>query len=420
MGIVLGILLFLLLSGFFSGSEIAFVSANKLGVAMEEAEGSRRGNIITRFYKKPSAFISTMLVGNNIALVAFTYFMTIFFESLFPGLLPHPVVSLLLQTLLITIVILIFGEFIPKTVFRLYANNALLSLAYPLAFFKFFLAPLTWMMNKLSSLILRIFRVPMEKMDYTLSKLDVQNYLEDQISETQDEIDRSFLTNALNLRDLQVRDCMVPRTEIVSFDVNEGKREEIIELFKSTKLSRVLLIDHDIENVLGYIHHQQLLHEDKSLRKLAIKIPYAPEAMNLKDLLNKFIKTNTNIACVVDEFGSTSGVITLEDIVEEIFGEIEDEFDDETVLDQKVSDKEFLFSGRIEINYINEKYEGINIPEGDYQTLSGYIVMTSGTIPEMDSEIILGNYKFVLVQVSDTKIEIVRMILLDNSPEVSP
>ncbi len=412
MSLLFGILLFLFLSAFFSGSEIAFISASKLGVALEKEEGSRRGNIISQFYEKPSEFISSMLVGNNIALVAFTYFMTMLLESIFPDLLVYPISALLFFTLIITIIILIFGEFIPKTIFRLYANNILVGLAYPLAFFKFLLTIPTWLMNKLSQIILRLMGIPMEKAAYGLSKIDVQTYLDEQLSEEQQDVDKSFFTNALNLRDLQVRECMVPRTEIVSFDVS-GSKSELIKLFRSTKLSRIILIDNDIENIVGYIHHQQLLKESKSLRRIAITIPIAPEAMNLKDLLVKFIKTNTSIACVVDEYGSTAGVITLEDIVEEIFGEIEDEHDDGDVLDQKVSENEFLFSGRIEIDHITNKYPQIEIPEGDYQTLSGYIVMTSGTIPEEGTEIIFDKIKFILVQVSNTKIEIIRMKLME-------
>ncbi len=413
MGILLGILVFLLLSAFFSGSEIAFVTANKLGMAMEKEGGSRRGNILSKFYQEPKKFISTMLVGNNIALVAFTYFMTLFLEQLMPGLLPFPVMALLVFTLIITVVVLLFGEFIPKTFFRLYANNILVWLAYPLYFFKLLLAPPTWLMNSLSNGVLRLFKLPLDQVDYSISKVDVQDYFEEQISEEQQDIDKEILTNALNLSELQVRDAMIPRTEIVSFDINED-RPSLIRLIKETKLSRIILIDDDIENVIGYIHHQQLLSEPKSLKKIAIDIPFVPEAMNLQDLLTKFIQSKKSIACVVDEYGSLGGIITLEDIIEEIFGDIEDEFDDEELLEQQISENEFIFSGRIEIDYLNEKYENINLPDGDYQTLSGYMVMTSGNIPEMEEEFATESYVLQALQVSDNKVDIIRLVVLDN------
>ncbi len=380
---------------------------------MGKEGGSRRGRILSSFYQKPKAFISTMLVGNNIALVAFTGFMTIFLEKAFPSLLPFPVLALLVFTIIITIIVLIFGEFMPKTFFRMYANNVLLFLALPLFFFKQLLALPTWLMNTLSNLLLKICKVPIEKGDYALSKVDVQEYFEEQISEVQLDIDKEILTNALNLSELHVRDAMVPRTEIVSFDIHDPQ-EELIELIKQTKLSRIILIDDDIENVIGYIHHQQLLARPKSLKKIAIEIPFVPEAMNLQDLLTKFIKSKTSIACVVDEYGSLGGIITLEDIVEEIFGDIEDEFDDEGVLEQAINETEYVFSGRIEIDYINEKYENINIPEGDYQTLAGFMVMTSGNIPDVEEEITIENYQLQALQVSDKKVEIIRLVVLDE------
>lgn len=414
MGIILGIFIFLLLSAFFSGSEIAFVTANKLGMAMEKSGGSRRAKILSQFYQEPNKFISTMLVGNNIALVAFTYFMTIVLEKTFPGLIPFPLLALLVFTLITTIIVLVFGEFMPKTFFRLYSNNILLWLAYPLYFFKLLLAPPTWLMNSLASIFLKIFRVPQDQADYTISKVDVQDYFEEQISEIQQDIDKEFLTKALNLNEIHVREAMVPRTEIVSFDINDPK-EEIIDLIRETKLSRIILVDEDIENVIGYIHHQQLLSNPQSLKKIAIDIPFVPEAMNLQDLLSKFIQAKKSIACVVDEYGSLGGIITLEDIIEEIFGDIEDEFDDEELLEQRISEKEYLFSGRIEIDHINEKYENINIPEGDYQTLSGYMVMTSGSIPEMEEEFITDSHLLQALQVSDNKVDIIRLVVTDEN-----
>jgi len=210
---------------------------------------------------------------------------------------------------------------------------------------------------------------------------------------------------------------MIPRTEITEIDIN-STIEDLKNTFMDSGYSRILISDGDIENILGYVHHQQLLENPNSIEKLVLDIPFVPEAMNVKDLMLRFIKNGTNISCVVDEFGGTAGIITLEDILEEIFGEIADEHDDEEFIESEINDNEYLFSGRLEIDYLNEKYEKLNLPEGDYQTLSGYIVMTSGNIPEEGAEIELDGFKFILVMVSDTKIETVRVIKLEQETEV--
>ena len=412
MVLTLFILLFLILSAFFSGSEIAFVSANKLGIEVLRNKGSKRGTILARFYDRPDQFISTMLVGNNISLVVFTSLMEILVKPLLVPIIGDTAWTLLVLTVIVTIVVLIFGEFLPKTLFRLYSNEMLLRFTYPLYFFKYILAFPTWIMNKLSNFILStILRVPTEKVEHSLTRVDLEHYIDSNISEEED-IDKEILTNALNLSRIKVRDCLVPRTEIVFMDV-EGSIEELTQVFKESRHSRILIIDGDIENVLGYIHHQQLLTNPMSVRRLILDILYVPEAMNAQDLMLRFIKERTNIACVVDEYGGTAGIITLEDILEEIFGEIEDEHDGEEFIEQQVSEDVFLLSGRLEIDHLNEKYEALNFPEGDYHTLSGYIVMTSETIPEEDgSEFEMDGYRFVVERLSDTKIELVRVIRL--------
>lgn len=415
--LLLGIIVFLILSAFFSGAEIAFLSASKLGVEIKRDKGSRRGAILASFYDKPKWFIATMLVGNNIALVVFTYLMTKLIE---PSIISYfgEGISLLLITLIITVVVLIFGEFLPKTFFRLYANDVLFFLAFPLLFFKALLSLPTWVTTKFSNGILKyIFRKPMDTDDIALTRMDLEDYIEDTLDDENENVDKDILTNALNLHNLKVRDCMIPRTEITELDI----KSSIVDLkntFKESGYSRILISDGDIENILGYVHHQQLLENPDNIEKLVLDIPFVPEAMNVKDLMLRFIKNGTNISCVVDEFGGTAGIITLEDILEEIFGEIADEHDDEEFIESEINDNEYLFSGRLEIDYLNEKYERLNLPEGDYQTLSGYIVMTSGNIPEEGAEIELDGFKFILVLVSDTKIETVRVIKLEQEAEV--
>lgn len=410
MGLILLIILFLMLSAFFSGSEIAFISANKLKIAVKKEQQSGAGNIISDFYEKPQNFLSTMLVGNNIALVAFTYFATILIA---PHIEPHlgdGLLSLLIYTLLITIVVLIFGEFLPKTLFSMYATKMLFILAYPLFAFKKLLAIPTFLMTGLSNVLLkRVFGLPTDDVENALTRIDLEHFIADSISDDHDDIDKEILTNALNLGHLKVGNCMVPRTEIVSID-KTATVEELIEVFQTSRLSRIIVLDGDVENVVGYVHHQQLLSNPKTLNKIILELLFVPDVMNLKELMLQFIREGTSIACVVDEFGGTAGIITLEDILEEIFGEIEDEHDQEDYVMRKINDVEYLFSGRLEIDHINEKFPELGLPEGDFQTLSGYIVMTSETIPDLGEQVEMDNYIFKVEEVHDTKIETVRVI----------
>lgn len=412
--LVIGILLCLVLSAFFSGSEIAFVSANKLGIAVKKEQRTKRGLVLSKFYDDREGFLSTMLVGNNIALVAFTYFATELMSPIVEPYLGESIAALLTYTLTVTVVVLLFGEFLPKTFFGMHSTKALFLFAYPLFFFKKFLAIPTFFMTRISNLILtKILRVPTENAEDALTRLDLEHFIADSLSDDQDEIDKEILTNALNLGHNTVGQCMVPRPEIVYVD-KTASVDELIEVFKTSKLSRILVIDGEIENVLGYIHHQQLLSNPSSIGKLILDILYVPEVMNLKDLMLQFIKEGTSIACVVDEFGGTAGIITLEDILEEIFGEIEDEHDQEDYIMEKVNESEYLLSGRLEIDHINEKFPELDLPEGEFQTLSGYVVMTSETIPGLGDEVELEDFKFVVEKVDDTKIETLRLIV---SPE---
>lgn len=412
MSLIILIIIFLMLSAFFSGAEIAFISANKLGVEVLRNKGSRRGSILAAFYDKPRDFIATMLVGNNIALVVFATLMEALLKPLLTPYIEETFPMLLVLTIITTLVVLIFGEFIPKTLSRIYPNEILYQLTYPLNIFKWLLKIPTALMTAISNVFLRfVFKAPKEDFTSALTRIDLEHFLKDSISEEED-IDKSILNNALNLSKRKVRDCMVPRNEIVYAD-KEDSVEELIRIFRSTSHSRVLIIEGDIENVIGYVHHQQLLKNPASVKRLILEIPFVPEAMNVQDLLLKFMKDRDNIACVVDEFGGTAGVITLEDILEEIFGEIEDEHDAELWEEVQISDDEYIFSGRLEIEYLNDKYEHLQLPVGDFHTLSGYIVMTSGSIPEKEGIILeMDGYRFIVEQISDTRIERVRVIRL--------
>ena len=410
-----GILISLILSAVFSGAEIAFISASKLRVELKRKKGSSRGMILARFYENPADFLSTMLVGNNIVLVVFTYLMTMILSPLLVPFFQDEYILLLVNTSIITLVVLTFGEFLPKTLFRLYADDVLYFLAYPLRFLKFLLAVPSWLMFRTSNFLLkRIMKTPPQEVEETFTRLDLEDFIRSTRTETEEEIDTELFEKALNLREVRVKECMIPRPEIVHIDIS-ATVEDLEDLFQETKLSRILVTKDDVDNVVGYIHHQQMFKKPKNIKSIMLNIHYVPEVMRVRDVMNTFIKNRLNIACVVDEFGGTAGVITLEDIVEEIFGEIDDEHDQEDYVEVKISDNEFLFSGRLEIDYLNEKF-GLFIPDdGEYHPLSGYLVSTAGDIPEQGEEIETEDYKFIIELVSNTKIETVRLI--KNQPE---
>ncbi|MCB0657934.1 MAG: HlyC/CorC family transporter [Saprospiraceae bacterium] len=408
--IVFYIILFLILSAIFSGSEIAFVSANKIGIELKKEKGQRKGKVLAGFYQRPEYFISAMLIGNNLALVVYTSLMERLLVPPLEGI--GSVGSYLLITLISTAIVLVFGEFLPKTIFRIFANDLLYFFTYLLKLFQALFYPFSALVNKLSEWIIRVFtRAPVEKTQAALTRIDLEHFIVDTVGTNEDPIETDIFKNALHLKQTRIKEIMVPRTEIQSIDVS-ADIQELIDLFDSSKHSRIIVYDEDIDNILGYIHHQQLLKNPKSLRRIVLEIPVVPETMNIQALMLKLIKESQTIAWVVDEFGGTAGIITLEDILEEIFGEIDDEHDEEDYIEEQLSENEFLFSGRLEIDYLNDKYEAIDFPEGDYSTLSGYLIMTTGHIPRQDEEIELEGYHFVMAKVDEKKIELVRVIKL--------
>jgi CBS domain containing-hemolysin-like protein len=413
------ILLSLFLSALFSGTEIAFISASKLQVELKRSKGSRKGAILAKFYQNPADFLSTMLVGNNIALVVFTALMTIPLNQVFVEYfhIKSEIFVLLINTVIITIVILIFGEFLPKTLFRLFSSELLYFLTYPLLFLRFLLFIPAWVMTKFSNFFIRfVLQTPITEVNNVITRLDLENFVKDSQTDSEDEIDTNLFEKALHLKKVKVKECMVPRTEVENIDVN-ASIEDLIQVFTETNLSKIIVTKDDIDNVLGYVHHQQMLNEPNSIEEIVMEISFVPEVMRVRDLMNQFIKEQMSIACVVNEFGGVAGLITLEDILEEIFGEIEDEHDKEEYVETQFSENEYIFSGRLEIDYLNEKYENLNFPEGDYTTLSGYLVTTIETIPAQGAEIELNGYKFILELVSDTKIETIRVIKMQAANE---
>ena len=411
------IILSLILSALFSGTEIAYISANKLNIELKRKKGGRRGIAMANFYENPAEFLATMLVGNNIALVIFTILMGKLLDPYLTQFIDGGLL-LFINTIIVTIVVLIFGEFLPKTLFRLFANNLMYFLTYPLLFFKFILRIPSWTMTKMSEMMMKyVFKTTAEVDDSTFTRLDLQNFIEGSRSEDADEeIDKELFQKALELKNSKLRTTMIPRTEIACVDINDTI-EELSTIFQESHHSRLIVIDNDIDNVVGYVHHQQMLKNPKSIKSIVLDIPFVPESMRARVMMNKFIKERTNIGLVVDEYGGTAGIITLEDILEEIFGEIEDEHDYEEHIETVVNENEFLFSGRLEIDYLNEKYEQLEFPTGDYETLSGYIINEEQSIPGKGAVLEIDGYKFMLELVSDTKIETVRVIKLEKKDE---
>ncbi len=415
------ILIFLLLSGFFSGTEIAYVSASRLKIELKRQQGTRRGLLLAKFYDDPSSFLGTTLVGNNIALVIFSALASKVFETEYhqylPALLQGTFGSLLVLTIMTTIIVLIFGEFLPKVLFRLSPVGLLYLLTYPLNIIRWLLKPLVWIMVMAShKLLTLIFKTEIKNDEQAFTRTDLQEFIKNSQPESEDEIDKELFENALYLNDVKVKECMIPRTEIVGIDINEGI-SPLRTAFIESRLSKIIVYDETLDEVLGYFHHQQMLNKPEQItRKDILPISFVPEVMSAQDLMNQFIHERVSVACVVDEFGGTAGIITLEDIVEEIVGEIEDEHDKEEYIEIHYGDNEYLFSGRLEVDYLNEKYN-LNFPEGEYHTLSGYIVTTTETIPEQKQVIELENYQFILEAVSERKIETIRVIRLPNVEE---
>lgn len=406
------LLIFILLmaSGFFSGIEIAYLSADRLRIELEKKKGTRRGRIVANFIDNPSRFLGTTLVGNNIVLIIFSIFTERFIkESMgMESAIPDEFTQLLIITAVSTIVVLFFGEFLPKVAFRATATPTLFLFAIPFQLIKWVLTPFVWIMIQSSYGILRIFLGIRPKDDQQVfTKLDLEHFIRSIKPSNLDEIDQTLFQNALYISTVKVRDCMIPRNEIQSIDIN-ATIEELRLKFIESRNSRIIVYKESIDEIKGYVHHQKLLENPTSIHSILFKIPVVHEFMPSRDLMNRLIKEKVNIAWVVDEFGGTAGIVTLEDLLEEIVGDISDEYDPEP-LHEKVSDNEYLFSGRLYLDYINEEYE-LNLPESDdYHTLSGLLVSEMEAIPDQGSSFHLHNFEFIFEQVSDTRIEVVRV-----------
>lgn len=409
------ILISLAFSAFFSGMEIAFVSSNKLRFELDKKKQTFSSKILALFYKNPNQFISTMLVGNNIALVVYGLQMALLLEPYIARIVSNEGVIVLLQSIISTILILFTGEFIPKTIFRLNPNFSLSLFALPLLLIYIVLYPVSKFSSLLSFLILKVLGVKnLKESSYkALGKIDLDYYiqqgLEDAPENSNIDKDVKIFQNALDFSNVRLKDCIVPRTEIVACDAT-ATINDLKTKFIETGLSKILIYkENNIDDIIGYIHSSELFSHPEDWTKVIRTVSIVPETMAANKLMKLLMQEKKSMAVVVDEFGGTSGIVTLEDLVEEIFGEIEDEHDMKSYVSKKISDTEYLLSGRMEIDTLNEKFS-LNVPRSDdYVTIAGFILHYYEKFPKLNETIRIENFSFKIIKVTTTKIELVRM-----------
>lgn len=410
------IFLSILFSAFFSGIEIAYLSSNKLRIELENKQGSFNAKILSLLIKKPSQLIAMLLLGNNIALVVYGIYMAMLLEpSIRNYITENNAMVLVIQTLISTILIVITAEFIPKAIFRINPNGFLNFFALPLWLFFWILWIPMLLVFGISQLFIRIFTGKSTKQNnITFGRIDLDNYLNEVTTGAQssEEIEQEvqIFQKALGFSKLKARDCMIPRTDIVSIDV-EDSIEDLKAKFIETELSKILVYEGNVDHIIGYVHSYELFKKPKEIRAILLPISLFPETMPANNILEKFIKQSRSIGVVVDEFGGTSGMLTIEDVMEEIFGEIQDEHDSDELAEQVIDNYNYIFSARHEIDYLNEKYN-LQIPVSDeYETVAGFILHHLADIPEKNDQFSIQNFSFTIKEVSGTRIELIQLSL---------
>ena len=406
----------LLLSGFFSGMEIAFVSANRFKVEVDKKKGTLSASIIAGFLENPSRFISALLVGNNIALVVYGITMAKILEPWIITMTSSESAILVIQTIISTLIILVTAEFLPKAFFRINPNRMLDFFAVPAKVFYILLYPVVWIIDRFSKQILSaLFKVKLNEEQMTFGRSDLDEYVNEfTLNDVEEDADSEIrlFRNALNFSEIKVRECMIPRTEITAMEINDDITE-LKQTLVDTGLSKILIYRNDIDNIIGYVHSFELFQKPETIKSVIRPISLVPESTKVKDLLTLFGQQHRSVAVVLNEFGGTAGMVTTEDIIEEIFGEIEDEHDKEELIEEIIGDNEYRFSARLEIDYINQEYN-IALPESDdYETLAGYIIEHHQSIPELKEIIRLGNFLFTVTKVESTRIEEVELRILE-------
>ena len=406
--------------------EIAFISANKIHIEIEKKQDGFLAKVLTLLTKKPSKFIATMLIGNNIALVIYGFFMGDLLMLWFQGMLPvdnnflNVVLtdfSLVVQTIISTLIILLTAEFLPKVLFQIYANTLLKLLAIPAFLFYLIFSVISDFVIWVSDFILKaLFKTDGDEVQLSFSKIELGDYITEQMEtvEAEDEMDSEIqiFQKALEFSAVKAREVMVPRTEISAVEIHETPKN-LAKLFTETGLSKILIYKDTIDNVIGYVHSYELFKKPKTIKSILLPVEFVPETMLIQDILNILTKKRKSIAVVLDEYGGTSGIMTVEDIVEELFGEIEDEHDTTDLIEQ-VEDNTYTLSARLEVDYLNETYK-LELPESEeYETLGGLIVNQVGEIPEKDSKIQIEQFSFTIIEVSSTKIDLVTLQITEK------
>ena len=415
MGIIIQILITMAFSAFFSGMEIAFVSSNKLRFEMDRNEQSITSRILSIFFHNPNNFISTMLVGNNIALVIYGILMAELIEQqLLADYINNEFVLVLIQTIISTLIILVTGEFVPKTLFRINPNFTLNLLAIPTFICYVVLYPVSKFASGISSVLLRLTgtKINKEASEKAFTKVDLDHFIQSSIQDASnnEEINTEvkIFQNALDFSSIKVRDCMVPRTEIIAIE-DDATIEELKKLFIDKGISKIIVYQDNIDNITGYIHSSEMFHEPQDWRQCIRQLPIVPETMNANKLMKLFMQQKKSLAVVVDEFGGTSGIVALEDLVEQIFGEIEDEHDTTSYVAKSVGNNEYVLSGRLDIEKANEMF-ALDLPESDeYQTIGGLILHQHQSFPKAHEIITMDKFQFRIIKVTATKIELIRL-----------
>ncbi|MDR7369442.1 hemolysin family protein [Flavobacterium aquidurense] len=412
------IILCLILSAFFSGMEIAFISSNKIYLGIEKKQDNFASQILSKLTENPSKFIAAMLIGNNIALVVYGFFMGDLILNCIAKLGFHfsDITGLLVQTVISTFIVLITAEFLPKVFFQIYANSLIKILAVPAYLFYRLFYYISTFFIWISDFVLRkFFKTEGDQVQLYFSKVELGNYITEQMNSVEDdeEVDSEIqiFQNALEFSGVKARDIMTPRTEIVDIDLFDSIAD-LKELFIETGYSKIVVSQNSLDDIVGYVHSFDLFKKPKTIKSVLMTVEFVPETILIKDALNLLIKKRKNVAVVLDEYGGTSGIITIEDIVEELFGEIEDEHDlDEELIEQELGDGKYLFSTRLDVEYLNETYK-LEIPEEDsYGTLGGFIVHHTKEIPQKGEEIVIDSYHFVIEEATNKKIELVKMTI---------
>ena len=408
------ILTTLVLSAFFSGFEIAYVSSNKVHIEILKKQEGLIANILTRLTYRPSKLLATMLVGNNVALVVYGFemgkVMTLLLPPFFQNVVWHTIIS--------TLIILITAEFMPKVFFQIYANQLLKLFAIPAYFFYLLFYPFSSFIIWISDFVLRVFfKTKGDYVPLSFTKVELVDYISEQMGNVpkKEEVDAEvqMFQNALEFSGVKAREIMIPRTEIVAVDLNETI-ENLIATFVSSGFSKILIYNENIDDIVGYVHSFDMFKKPKTIKEVLIPVVTIPETIQINEVLNLLMRKRKSMAVVLDEYGGTSGIVTLEDIVEELFGEIEDEHDKDKFIEEKISDDEYLFSARLEVDYINETYH-LNLPESEeYETLSGLIVLHTEEIPTQGETISLPPFVFSIEACSQTRIETVRIFIKEN------